>query len=118
MSVPFSDEAVAGVAGDYGVPERDLRRAAAKVQSTVADQPGRTVDGLIYEWRQAFADDPLVERRPTEWVLCVPERVWTDVRSRANVRDVLEAALLELHRRGAGGGVDCEDGVVLVVGRV
>ncbi|WP_218778854.1 hypothetical protein, partial [Halobacterium hubeiense] len=62
--LPFDDETVTQVAADAGVTESALREAAKSVQATLADFPGLTVDGLVYEWRQAFREDPLVERRP------------------------------------------------------
>ena len=93
------------------------------MQAAVAEYPGVTVDGLVYEWRQAFADDPLVERTPTAWVLRVPERVWGDVTDRAGVRDDLKPALRALHGTETPEGVEDEepadaDRVTLVLSRV
>ena len=97
MQGPFDDRTVSRLADTLGVREADLAESARSVQSAVAEYPGVTVDGLVYEWRQAFADDPLVERTPTAWVLRVPERVWNDVTDRAGVRDDVEPALRALH---------------------
>lgn len=112
--LPFDDETVARVAADSGVSEAALRGAAGDVQATLEDYPGRSVDGLVYEWRQAFRDDPLLERRPDAWMLNVPERVWVDVRERANVSEELADALAALHATEAD---DERDGVALVVAR-
>ncbi len=111
--LPFDDQTVARVAADNDVTEAALREAAASVQAMLADYPGRSIDGLVYEWRQAFRDDPLVERRPDAWILRVPERVWADVRERAGVPDDVEDALVALYATEADG----EDGVALVIAR-
>ena len=97
MQSPFDDQTVSRVADTLGVREADLAESARSVQAAISDYPGVSVDGLVYEWRQAFADDPLVERTPTAWVLRVPERVWRDVTNRAGVRDDVEPALRALH---------------------
>jgi hypothetical protein len=97
MQGPFDDRTVSRLADTLGVREADLAESARSVQAAVAEYPGVTVDGLVYEWRQAFADDPLVERTPTAWVLRVPERVWNDVTDRAGVRADVEPALRALH---------------------
>ncbi|MCG1003040.1 MULTISPECIES: hypothetical protein [Halobacterium] len=116
--LPFDDEILERVATDSGVTETALREAAASVQATLAGHPGLTVDGLVYEWRQAFRDDPLVERRPDAWILRVPERVWADVRDRAAVPENVEDALTALHATEVNGEQSSErDGVVLVVAR-
>ncbi|MCD2204480.1 hypothetical protein [Halobacterium sp. KA-6] len=112
--LPFDDETVARVAADSGVTETALRDAAESVQATLADYPGRSVDGLVYEWRQAFRDDPLVERRPDAWILRVPERVWVDVRERADVPDDVQNALVALYATETD---ETEDGVALVIAR-
>ncbi|MFB6269959.1 MAG: hypothetical protein ABEH83_08455 [Halobacterium sp.] len=122
MTIPFSDETVSAVAADADVSESALREAAVAVQATLADYPGRTVDGLVYEWRQAFRVDPLIERRPDAWVLRVPERVWADVVERSavdgGVGGAVAGALATLHETGIGGvDSDREDGVVLLVAR-
>lgn len=111
--LPFDDQTVARVAADNDVTETELREAAASVQAMLADYPGRSIDGLVYEWRQAFRDDPLDERRPDAWILQVPERVWTDVRERADVPDDVVAALVALYATETDG----EDGVALVIAR-
>ncbi|MCD2199430.1 hypothetical protein LPA44_05900 [Halobacterium sp. KA-4] len=110
----FDDETVARVASDSGVPEPALREAVESVQATLDDFPSRSVDGLVYEWRQAFRDDPLVERRPDTWILRVPERVWVDIRERADVPDDLVDALVSLYETEADA---TEDGVALVIAR-
>lgn len=97
MQGPFDDQTVSRVAATLGVRESVLAESARSVQAAISDYPGVSVDGLIYEWRQAFADDPVVERMPTAWVLRVPERVWNDVTNRAGVRDDVEPALRALH---------------------
>ncbi|GAA0265927.1 hypothetical protein [Halobacterium noricense] len=112
--LPFDDETVARVAADSGVTEAKLREAATSVQATLADYPGRSIDGLVYEWRQAFRDDPLVERRPDAWILRVPERVWVDVRERADVPDDVEDTLTTLYATETDGKAD---GVVMVIAR-
>jgi len=123
MQGPFEDETVSRVADTLGVRESSLAEGARSMQAAVADYPGVSVDGLVYEWRQAFADDPLVERTPTAWVLRVPERVWRDVTDRAGVRDDVKPALRALHGTETPDGVeedepDDADRVTLVLSRV
>jgi hypothetical protein len=123
MQGPFDDRTVSRVADTLGVRERDLAESARSVQAAVSEYPGVTVDGLVYEWRQAFAADPLVERTPTAWVLRVPERVWVDVTNRAGVREDIEPALRALHGTETPEGVEAEaaddaDRVTLVLSRV
>jgi hypothetical protein len=123
MQGPFDDRTVSQVADTLGVRESDLAESVRSVQAAIADYPGVSVDGLVYEWRQAFADDPLVERTPTAWVLRVPERVWRDVTNRAGVRDDVEPALRALHGSETPNDVeesepDDAERVTLVLSRV
>ncbi|WP_232702129.1 hypothetical protein [Halobacterium wangiae] len=86
-------------------------------------EASRSSPEAVHEWRQAFRENPLVERTPTRWVLRVPERVWADLCNRAGVRDDLRPALAMLHETES---VDEEDEepdddverVTLVLGRV
>ena len=122
MQGPFDDRTVSRVADTLGVSERDLTASVRDVQAAIADYPGVTVDGLVYEWRQAFAEDPLAERTPTTWVLRVPERVWWDVTNRAGVRDDVEPALRALHGTATPADIEndetADDRVTLVLSRV
>lgn len=123
MQGPFDDRTVSRVADTLGVREADLAESVRSVQAAIAEYPGVSVDGLVYEWRQAFAEDPLVERTPTTWVLRVPERVWTDVTDRAGVREDVEPALRALHGTETPDDVeesepDDGDRVTLVLSRV
>jgi len=123
MQGPFDDRTVSRLADTLGVREADLAESARSVQNAVAEYPGVNVDGLVCEWRQAFADDPVVDQTPTAWVLRVPERVWTDVTNRAGVGDDVEPALRALHGSETPDGVEetePEDAerVTLVLSRV
>jgi len=123
MQSPFDDQTVTRVADTLGVRQSVLAEAAESVQAAVAEYPGVSVDGLVYEWRQAFADDPLVERTPTTWVLRVPEHVWRDVTDRAGVRDDVAPALRALHGTETPDGVEASEPadaerVTLVLSRV
>lgn len=83
------------------------------LQSASWNQEASRLDPeAIHEWRQAFRD-PLVERRPDAWLLRVPERVWADVRERADVPEAIEETLLALYATETEG----EDGVALVIAR-
>ncbi|WP_353635404.1 hypothetical protein ABSL23_11175 [Halobacterium sp. NMX12-1] len=63
--LPFDDETVSRVAADGGVTEATLRDAAASVQATLSDYPGRSVDGLVYRRNRPSASglDPEGEDR-------------------------------------------------------
>lgn len=107
---------MARVAEEDAVSEQALVAAADALQSALGDHQARTVDGLVYEWRQGFSGDPLVERTPTRWVLCVPEHAWSDIVDRAGLDDSEAAAVRALHAAAADPD-EQDSGVALVVDR-
>ncbi|GAD52560.1 hypothetical protein MBEHAL_1320 [Halarchaeum acidiphilum MH1-52-1] len=94
---PISPTVVRETAADRDVSASALADALAAFQSLASDSPGvESVDDLVYEWRAAFRDDPLVERTPDAYYLAVGERVWRDFAERldwsADVRESARAA--------------------------
>jgi len=94
---PITEATVAAVAADAAVSEETLRESLVALQSLASDAPGvETVDDLVYEWRRAFREDPLVERTAEAYYLVVPARVWADFANRlgwgAETREAVEAA--------------------------
>ena len=62
VPLPFDDALVEEHAVQHDLAPADLREALRAVQATADRHVG--VDGLVYEWRGAFAEDPLVARSP------------------------------------------------------
>ncbi|MFC4360023.1 hypothetical protein ACFO0N_18905 [Halobium salinum] len=112
----FDDALVAAVAQERSLDPTALRTLVRRHQEAVRSLPG--VDGLVYEWRKAFANDPLLERRPEAYFLALPGHVWIEFASTieadgdelAAVRDVHERFL----RRELGDVLDDREAMVLV----
>lgn len=96
----FDSDLVAAAAADRQVTVAALEGALADLQGLVA---GHTevggVDGLVYEWRQAYRHDPLLERTPDRYYLAVAVRVWTDFEQRLEFEEPTAAAVREVHAR-------------------
>jgi len=94
---PVSTNEIDEVAAERDVSADRLDAALAALQDLASDSPGvESVEDLVYEWRNAFRDDPLVERTAETYYLTVDERVWRDFASRLDwsdaERDAVEAA--------------------------
>lgn len=75
----FDDTIIETVARERDVEMETLRDLVRRQQELVRSLPG--VDDIVYEWRKAFATDPLVERRPDAYYLSVPGHVWPEFAS-------------------------------------
>ncbi|EJN60091.1 hypothetical protein [Halogranum rubrum] len=75
----FDDAVIEAVARERDFEVQTLRDLVRKQQEVVRSLPG--VDDIVYEWRKAFATDPLVERRPDAYFLSVPGHVWPEFAS-------------------------------------
>ncbi|MFB6077365.1 MAG: hypothetical protein ABEJ80_00120 [Halarchaeum sp.] len=112
---PISAGTVTAVAADTDVSEATLRESLVALQSLASDSPGvETVDDLVYEWRRAFREDPLVERTAEAYYLVVPARVWADFADRLGWDDAERRAVEAAHAASMG---DCDGGVPLVLCR-
>lgn len=114
----FDDATVDGVAADHGVSAADLDDLLGRLQTLATAHAG--VDGLVYEWRGAFREDPLVRRTPDVYYLSVPRRVWDDFADRLSLSEDERAALEAAH--SAQFDRDCpvetpSPGVPMVLGR-
>ncbi|GGM66027.1 hypothetical protein J2752_000228 [Halarchaeum rubridurum] len=127
---PVSTDAVEEVSAARDVSADRLDAALAALQDLASDSPGvESVADLVYEWRNAFRDDPLVERTAEAYYLTVDERVWRDFAERLDWESDVREAVRAAHRRAlaaaldeAVGGDDDSDGAgaadgALVLGR-
>lgn len=74
-----------------------LRDLVRKQQEVVRSLPG--VDDIVYEWRKAFATDPLVECRPDAYYLSVPGHVWPEFASSLSASSEELNAVRAVHDR-------------------
>lgn len=93
----FDDGVLARVARERDLPPDRLRELAARQQETVRGLPG--VDDLVYEYRKAFARDPVAERRAAAYYLLVPGHVWPEFGDALSLSEAELAALRALHDR-------------------
>lgn len=93
----FDPEVVDAIASETDV---DVDRLVALIDDlqTVAT-PRRTAADLVYEYRKAFAHDPLVERRSDAYYLAVPDHVWPELGAALDCSDTERRALAAVHRR-------------------
>ncbi|SDM22873.1 hypothetical protein SAMN04487949_1351 [Halogranum gelatinilyticum] len=93
----FEGTVIETVARERGLAVTDLRELVRRHQQSVRDLPG--VDNLVYEWRKAFATDPLVERRGDSYFLAVPGHVWPEFGSALSLSTAELNALRAVHDR-------------------
>ena len=93
----FDDGVFAAVARTHDVPDAALRDLVRRHQELVRRLPG--VDDIVYEWRTAFPDDPVIERRPDVYYLSVAGTVWPEYAASLGLDDRETAALRAVHRR-------------------
>lgn len=110
---PVSTDAIDEVAANRDVSTDLLETELAAFQDLASDSPGvESVEDLVYEWRNAFRDDPLVERTSDAYYLAVGERVWRDFAARldwdAAVREAVQAAHERALEAALGDEVDDE----------
>lgn len=112
----FDDAIVADVAHERDLDPSALRALVRRHQEAVRSLPG--ADGLVYEWRKAFADDPLLERRPDAYFLALPGHVWPEFASTLDADGEALAALRDVHerlvRRELGDVLDDREAMLLV----
>lgn len=93
----FEDTVIETVARERGLELSVLRELVRRQQQTVRNLPG--VDDIVYEWRKAFATDPLVERRGDSYFLAVPNHVWPEFATALSVSTDELNALRAVHDR-------------------
>lgn len=117
---PFDPDALSAVATEFDRPVSDLRELLERHQRRVrAHVEVGGVDGLVYEWRQSFRTDPLVERRGDAYYLAVPVRVWADFADRLGYADGERRAVEAVHERqfAADRGQPPDEGVAMLLVR-
>jgi hypothetical protein len=94
----FDPEAVnRAAAADAVAPER-LRDLLAAHQRLVHETPGTGgVAGLIYEWRRAFARDPVLRREDDAFHLAVEPHVWAEYAAALDATAAEASALRAVH---------------------
>jgi hypothetical protein len=101
------DEAVAEVAAERGVDPDTLRADAEQLQRFAAEYDAvGGVDGLVYEWRTTFHEDPLVETTDRAYYLDPGERTWGDFADRLDLSDETRATVRAVHRQAFVAAVD------------
>jgi hypothetical protein len=95
--VAFDDTVIETVARERDLEVTALRDLVRRQQEVVRSLPG--VDDIVYEWRKAFATDPLVERRPEGYYLSVPNHVWPEFATSLSVSTAELNALRAVHDR-------------------
>lgn len=93
----FDDVVIETVARERDFDVTALRDLVRRQQETVRGLPG--VDDIVYEWRNAFASDPLVERRADCYFLAVPGHVWPEFAAALSVSTDELNALRAVHDR-------------------
>ncbi|WP_224449995.1 hypothetical protein [Haloprofundus salilacus] len=91
----FDADLVSSVAADHETTPERLSELVARHQRSVRDLPG--VDDIVYEWRKAFAENPVVERQTERYLLSVPSHVWPEFASALSLSDTELAALQAVH---------------------
>lgn len=93
--VGFDADIVSRVATDHGTTAEALAALLERHQQSVRELPG--VDDIVYEWRNAFAENPVVERREDRYLLSVPAHVWPEFASALSLSEAELAALQAVH---------------------
>lgn len=104
----FDDGALASVAHERDLPVERLRSLVVRQQESVRGLPG--VDDLVYEYRKAFARQPVVERREEAYYLLVPGHVWPEFAGALSIPEAELAALRAVHDRQFRAAVGDHDG--------
>jgi hypothetical protein len=82
---------------DVEEESEDDRELVARHQQGVRDLDGVTVDGLVYEYRTQFHQDPLVTQDETAYFLSVRGHVWEEFGDRMGLDDGELERLKEIH---------------------
>lgn len=79
------------------VEDETDRALVMKHQETVRNLERVTVDGLVYEYRTQFHQDPLVTQDETAYYLSVRGHVWDEFGDRMELSDEKLAQLKQAH---------------------
>lgn len=101
--------------GDVELSEDD-RELVERHQQVVRDYENLSVDGLVYEYRTQFHQDPLVEQDERGYYLSVRGHVWDEFAEAMEVSGEELARLKEIHEaqfEASVGEVAREEAMVL-----
>ncbi|WP_435194646.1 hypothetical protein [Natronomonas sp. EA1] len=109
----FEAELVTAVAEAHDTSPDQLAALVARVQSYLAGFPG--IEDLVYEWKRAFAYDPVVLRDDERYVVVLLPYVWEELAEQLELEDDDLATLRAVHDRQARATFDArgEDAAVL-----
>jgi hypothetical protein len=93
----FDADLLERVADDRPVSRGALADALERLQTTAERHIG--VDGLVYDWRHAFENDPVLARHPDAYELVVEPRVWRDFADRCGFDEDALRAVMAVHAR-------------------
>ncbi|WP_158059071.1 hypothetical protein [Halorussus halophilus] len=82
--------------GDVELTEEDTE-LVERHQQVVRDHENLSVDGLVYEYRTQFHQDPLVEQDETAYYLSVRGHVWDEFADAMGVGDEALERLKGIH---------------------
>jgi hypothetical protein len=86
------------------------RELVSRHQQAVRDLEGVTVDGLVYEYRTQFHQDPLVTQTETAYYLSVRSHVWDEFADRMELSEEELARLKAIHEEQFAASVGEETG--------
>lgn len=111
----FDEAAVDCVAREFDASIESVWSLVRRHQELVRRLPG--VDNIVYEWRNAFETDPVVERTVDAYYLAVAPSVWPEYVSALSLTDEEAALLRAVHRRqlerGVSGETEATEAMVL-----
>jgi hypothetical protein len=104
----FADTSFEAVVAEAGVAvgEPRLRRLVADHQQSVRALPG--VEDIVYEWRRAFAANPVVLRTDAAYLLVVEPWVWDEFVAALSLTADEATAVRAVHDRQFRRSVDAE----------
>ncbi len=91
----FDADLLERVVEGYPVSYGELTDALEQMQVTAERHIG--VDGLVYDWRNAFPEDPVLKRSPEAYELVVEARVWREFGERCGFGDNILRAVIAVH---------------------
>ncbi|MFB6127077.1 MAG: hypothetical protein ABEJ79_07280 [Halolamina sp.] len=94
---PFAAADVAAVATERDVPADAVRGGLAEQQRLARRH--RDVDGLVFEYRKEFREDPVLARDDDVYYLAVPSRVWPEFAAGLEASEDVVAAVRTVHQR-------------------
>lgn len=99
LPAAFDAALVAAVAAEHDLSSQTLAELLSRVQSYLAGFPG--IEDLVYEWKRAFAYDPVVARNDERYVVVLLPYVWEELAGQLDLPGDELDALRAVHERQA-----------------